>query len=170
MTTLRVRLADPPEYDAVGALTVAGYVADGHLVPGDPYAAVLRDAAQRARDAELLVAVDADDDAIVGTVTFCVAGTPYAEVSHPGEAEFRTLATAPGARGRGVGTALVVACLDRARALGASRVVISSGDWMLTAHRLYSRLGFVRLPDRDWSPIPGVDLLAFSRELVGGER
>ncbi len=165
MTTPRVRVAHPLEYDAVGELTVAGYVADGHLTADHPYAAVLRDAAQRARDAELLVAVDPADDTILGTVTFCVAGTPYAEVSTAGEAEFRTLATAPGARGRGVGTALVLACLDRARELGSSRVVISSGNWMFTAHRLYDRLGFVRVPDRDWSPIPGVDLLAFSREL-----
>ena len=32
---------------------------------------------------------------------------------------------------------------------------------MATAHRLYERLGFVRTPERDWSPSPDVDLLAY---------
>ena len=31
------------------------------------------------------------------------------------------------------------------------------------AHRLYERLGFVRAPGRDWTPVPGVDLWAFER-------
>jgi hypothetical protein len=32
---------------------------------------------------------------------------------------------------------------------------------MRAAHRIYERLGFRRAPDRDWSPVPGVDLIAF---------
>jgi hypothetical protein len=32
---------------------------------------------------------------------------------------------------------------------------------MVAAHRIYARLGFVRDPARDWSPVPGVALLAF---------
>ena len=36
---------------------------------------------------------------------------------------------------------------------------------MTTAHRIYERLGFVRLPTRDWSPIAGVDLYAFALDL-----
>jgi hypothetical protein len=35
---------------------------------------------------------------------------------------------------------------------------------MAAAHRLYGRLGFVRLPERDFRPLPGVDLLAFAVE------
>jgi hypothetical protein len=31
-----------------------------------------------------------------------------------------------------------------------------------TAIRIYERLGFRRVPERDWSPVPGVDLLAFA--------
>jgi hypothetical protein len=39
---------------------------------------------------------------------------------------------------------------------------------MTTAHRLYQRLGFQRQPDRDWRPVPGVDVtaLGFSLELA----
>src|SRR6476619_4304467 len=47
-----------------------------------------------------------------------------AEVSRPGEAEFRMLAVAPGAQRRGAGEALVRACVGRARALGAEALVL----------------------------------------------
>lgn len=34
------------------------------------------------------------------------------------------------------------------------------------AHRLYERLGFVRLPEKDWSPLPGIDLLGLRLDLT----
>ena len=37
---------------------------------------------------------------------------------------------------------------------------------MTAAHRVYGRLGFTRLPERDWSPVPGVHLIAFVKELA----
>jgi ribosomal protein S18 acetylase RimI-like enzyme len=46
-----------------------------------------------------------------------------------------------------------------------SRIVISTGQEMHTAHRLYRRLGFERLPERDWTPVPGIELHAYSIEL-----
>ena len=36
---------------------------------------------------------------------------------------------------------------------------------MTAAHRIYERHGFERVPDRDWSPVPGVHLIAFRKEL-----
>jgi hypothetical protein len=36
---------------------------------------------------------------------------------------------------------------------------------MTAAQRLYQRLGFTRLPDRDWSPVPGIELLVYAVEL-----
>ena len=71
------------------------------------------------------------------------------------------LAVAPATRGRGVGEALVRICLDRFRDDGCRGVVISTLAEMAAAHRLYERLGFVRDPERDWSPLDGVDLIAF---------
>jgi hypothetical protein len=32
---------------------------------------------------------------------------------------------------------------------------------MTVAHRLYEDVGFVRVPERDWSPGSGVELLGF---------
>jgi hypothetical protein len=37
--------------------------------------------------------------------------------------------------------------------------------FMRPAQAIYARLGFVRRPDRDWEPVPGVRLLGFSLAL-----
>jgi ribosomal protein S18 acetylase RimI-like enzyme len=160
-----VRRARPEEFTAVGELTLAAYVADGFLVEDDFYAVELRAAAARAAAAELVVAVDPATHDMLGTVTFCVHGSPYAEVSQAGEAEFRMLAVAKTARGRGIGNDLARWCVDQARERGCRAVVLSSLEEMHTAHRLYERMGFRRLPERDWTPAPGVDLIAYRLDL-----
>ncbi|MBR7741678.1 GNAT family N-acetyltransferase [Phycicoccus sp. BSK3Z-2] len=157
--TVVVRPVQPDELEAVGALTVEAYAADGRITPDHPYAATLRDAAARDRDAVLLVAADGDD--VVGTVTYVPPGSSFAEVAVPGEAEVRTLAVDPRARGAGVGRLLSEECVRRARADGCPALVLSSGTWMTSAHRLYERLGFTRDPALDWTPRDGVDLLGF---------
>jgi ribosomal protein S18 acetylase RimI-like enzyme len=71
----------------------------------------------------------------------------------------------PEAQGRGVGELLVRTCLERARAAGKRRMVLSTAEGMTAAHRLYERLGFKRAPERDWTPLPGITLLIYTREL-----
>ncbi|GDY31868.1 GNAT family N-acetyltransferase [Gandjariella thermophila] len=161
--TLTVRPARADELAAVGELTAAAYLADGG-VP-EFYVEELRDASARAEAAEVLVATD-HTGALLGTVTVCLPGTPLAEISRPGEAEFRMLATDPAAQGRGVGRSLVRAVLDRAAELGARRVVLCSTTANHRAHRIYRDLGFRRLPERDWSPTSDIRLLAFARDLA----
>lgn len=162
MRHLIVRTVRQDELDQVGRLTLQAYLADGLVDPVGPYTAELANASQRDRDAELLVAVD-PDGALLGTVTVCAPGSPLSEVSRPGELEFRMLAVDPGTRSLGVGEALVTAVLRQAADIGAHRVVLCSGERMHAAHRLYRRLGFSRLPERDWYPVPGLKLLAFGR-------
>ncbi|MBB2936106.1 ribosomal protein S18 acetylase RimI-like enzyme [Amycolatopsis bartoniae] len=164
MSEIVVRPVRPEEHEAVGAMTVAAYQADGLLVADPEYVHELADAARRAEQGELLVAVS-DEGELLGSVTIVRPGTPYSEISREGELEFRMLSTAPTARGRGVGEALTRAVLNRARELGACRVVLSSLESMTTAHRLYDRLGFERLPERDWQPVPNVWLRAYAAEL-----
>ena len=158
---LLIRPAHADELDLVGEMCVSAYAAGGHLDPDDDYADTLRDAGDRATTAEVLVAER--DGEVVGTVTICPAESPYAEIGQPGESEFRFLAVAPSAWRTGVGEALVDACEQRARERGASAQVICVIDVNEAAHRLYRRLGFTRLPARDWSPRPGVTLLAYRR-------
>jgi ribosomal protein S18 acetylase RimI-like enzyme len=167
MTGVLVRAATPADFDAIGELTVAAYGADGQLEGEHDYATHLRDVANRAGAGELLVAVDADDDgSVLGAVTYVLPGSPYAEISRPGEAEFRMLAVAPAAQGRGVGAALARACVERAREQGCDAVVICVRDIAATARRMYDRLGFTPIPDRDWSPYPGVFLVALRLDLA----
>jgi ribosomal protein S18 acetylase RimI-like enzyme len=158
---ITVRLARPREYDAVGALTARAYLDSGLVPDGSDYDETLRRASDRAEHSELLVAVDAGGE-LLGTVSFVRAGSRYAEVSREGEAEFRMLAVDPGAQGRGVGTGLLRRVLDYSRARGSHGIVCSSLPEMRAAHRIYRRLGFRRAPERDWSPLAGVDLLAFA--------
>lgn len=161
---VRLRRATPADHEAVGEVTVAAY-ADFTLGPDDPYVARLRDAASRDREAELWVATTDDTDEVVGNVTVCPPGSPWRELAGPDEGEFRMLAVAPQARGSGVGEALARHALARAADHGATSVVLSSLSEMSGAHRLYARLGFERVPARDWAPVPGVQLIAFHKRL-----
>ena len=71
------------------------------------------------------------------------------------------LAVSPLAQGRGVGEALARFAIDRFATQDVHAMVVSSLSTMHAAHRLYERLGFRRDAERDWSPAPGVDLLAY---------
>lgn len=159
---MQLRRAEVEEYAAVGELTVAAYI-QFMLGPDDPYLDRLRDTSSRATEAELWVA--ADGDQLLGTVTSCPPGSPWHELADDHEGEFRMLAVHPDARGRGVGTALTRLCEDRARAHGATGMVLSSLREMTAAHRIYERLGYEREPERDWSPVPGVHLIAYRKPL-----
>ncbi|MEY2503373.1 MAG: hypothetical protein QOI07_3710 [Verrucomicrobiota bacterium] len=154
----------PSEYAETGALTLRAYTLDNLLDDDSDYARELSDAGRRAEHAALLVAVD-DADQVVGTVTFCLPGSPYAELSREGQAEFRMLAVAPEMRGHGIGERLVRACLARAAECGCTSVVISTRPQMISAHRIYHRLAFERTPELDWTPEPGIELIAYTRTL-----
>jgi ribosomal protein S18 acetylase RimI-like enzyme len=161
-----IRTARPADYPAIGALSVAAYEADGQLDAGSGYEKVLADVADRAAHGQVLCAADSESGDVLGSVLFVLPGSRYAELSRPGEAEFRTLAVAPGAQRRGVGEALVRACQARALAAGCSAIVISVRDFSAPAQRLYERLGFARTPELDWDPAPGVKLLALRLDLT----
>jgi ribosomal protein S18 acetylase RimI-like enzyme len=131
---------------------------------------VLRDVARRMTHAELLVAAEPTDGRLLGTVTFVPDGGPLGEIAGPSEAEFRMLAVDPAAQGRGVGAALLRRVLDESRERGKGGVVCSSLPEMRAAHRVYERAGFQRAPQRDWSPVAGVRLLAFVMQLPGSRQ
>ena len=75
------------------------------------------------------------------------------------------LAVAPEAQGLGVGSLLVRHVVERSMHAGRKAVMLSSLPAQTAAHGIYQRLGFVRVPERDWEPAPGVRLLAFRLEL-----
>lgn len=151
--------ATPADFARIAELTVRVYV-EGKLA-SEGYTSELADVAGRAGRSELLVVRDGSG-VVVGSVALVLDGD-FAEVTESDdEAGFRMLAVDPAVQGRGIGRLLVTTCLERARAAGKRRVVISTGSRMTTAQRLYERLGFTRLPEKDWSPVPGIDLLVYA--------
>jgi GNAT superfamily N-acetyltransferase len=157
---VELRRIRPGEHAAAGDVCVAAYQP---FLTGaeDDYAERLHDVARRDAEAEVWVAVEGDR--VVGVVTYCRPGSPWREIGRDDEGEFRMLAVDPAAQGAGAGTALARLCEEHARADGASGMALSSLATMTAAHRVYARLGYERDPGRDWSPLPGVDLLAFRK-------
>ncbi len=159
-----VRPVLPAEFAALGELTVAAYRA----VPGGStsagYEETLRGVATRAREAEVLVAVDADG-ALLGGITYVPGPGRYAEFSGPDEAGIRMLAVSPAAQRLGIGRRLVLECIERATAVGRARIVLHTTASMTAAQSLYAALGFVRTPGRDLQPSPRTHLIAYVLEL-----
>jgi GNAT superfamily N-acetyltransferase len=187
MVGVMIREARPDELAAVGDLRVAAYAAGGFLSPG--YEPELR-ALGTQGDGAVLVAVPEDGaaagpghgpaagpghgpgggaSAITGTIMLVTWPLAGELIGGPDEAEIRALAVAPGIQHGGVGTGLLHTALNWAELAGARRVVLSTLPQMRAAHRLYERNGFRRLPDRDWSPRPGVQLLAYVLELANAQ-
>jgi ribosomal protein S18 acetylase RimI-like enzyme len=178
---VEIRDARPDEFAEVGDVRLAAYLADGFLSPASAYAPMLR-ALGADGLGQVLVAVegersgspgpaisgarhDAGRGRILGTVM--LQGWPAGGevLAGPEEAEIRALAVVPEARGSGLGRALLAAVIDRAAAAGVRRLVLLTQPDMKTAHYLYEKAGFTRLPERDWSPEPGLTLLAYALDL-----
>jgi ribosomal protein S18 acetylase RimI-like enzyme len=161
-----IRDAQPGELGEVGSIRVAAYLADGHLSPGSGYEPTLRGLGADGTG-HVLVAVE-DDGSLVGTVmlqTWPDGGGQL--MTGPGDAEIRALAVLPGARRTGLGGALLTAIMDRAVRERVKHLLLFTETGMRAAHRLYEKAGFIRLPDRDWEPEPGVLLLAYGLVLNG---
>jgi ribosomal protein S18 acetylase RimI-like enzyme len=166
---MEIREVRPREYGEAGRVTALAY---GEFArPGDPewdeYLAEIADVAGRAGRTLVLVAVE--DDRIIGTATLELDATIGDEGTtlEPGTAHLRMLGVDPSARGRGVGRALVDACIERARRRGRHTLTLHTTTMMETAQRLYLSAGFGRDPDRDHVP-PDFPLIAFKLPLAEG--
>ncbi len=164
---IEIRDARQDEFDELGDIRVAAYLADGFLSPQSTYAPRLRELGADGLD-HVLVAVQWNGSScgkIIGTVM--LQGWPQGGeiLAGPDEAEIRALAVSPEARGAGVGRALLAAVIERAASEGIRHLVLLTQTEMKAAHHLYDEAGFGRLPERDWSPEPGVTLLAYGLTL-----
>ena len=163
---MRVEPVTPALHGPLGELTVAAYRGLPGRPTSDGYAAMLRDVASRAGEAEVLVALD-DDGSLLGGVTYVGdASNSWAEFEADDEAGFRMLAVSPQARGHGAGRALVEACIECARRDGKSRLSLLTTANMTSAHRLYERLGFRRAPESDMIVEDGLRLRSYVLDLA----
>lgn len=116
----------------------------------------IQDVAARAAKATIWVAER--DRQVVGSVTLALSGEPYADIALEDELEFRMLVVDPAVQRSGAGQAMVEAIIEHARTLdGINGVALTTGRTWESAHGLYRKTGFRRVPERDWL-IPGTDI------------
>ena len=154
-----IRDAHPDEFEEIGDIRVGAYLADGFMSPDSGYTPHLHDLGADGSGL-VLVATDADGK-LTGTVMLQLWPDGGNVVRGPGEGEIRALAVRLAARGSGLGRALLTAVMARASQQGVRHLLLLTQTDMQAAHHLYEEAGFTRLPERDWSPEPGVVLLAY---------
>jgi GNAT superfamily N-acetyltransferase len=159
MPDVVVRDMRPEELDAVGDLTVAAY--EGLVTDG--YREVLRDVPLRAAEAAVLVGEL--DGTIAGTVTLVppTAAERWRNSDEPDAGTIRMMGVAPEFRGRGVGSALVAACIDRSRSVGWGQLALVTTADMRSALPIYLAAGFVR--DESLDKIVNDDMLLLGYRL-----
>jgi GNAT superfamily N-acetyltransferase len=107
------------------------------LLPAEIFDVYLADLRVLPFRTDVELAVVEFDSRIVGSVAFrSTASSPAGDV--PGFAGFRALSVAPDARGVGVGRALALWAIGRARSINAKGVAIHSASFQTTAHNLYA--------------------------------
>lgn len=148
---------------AIGDLTVTAYIDGEHLPEGSPYESTLRDVMSRLE--HTIAAVDGEQ--IVGAVTVTPPGHALTSLAEADEWEVRFLAVRSELWGRGIGERILTAAEQRARAAGAQAIALRVIDINTRGHAFYTRLGYERIPERDWSPPsnPPVLLKAYRRAL-----
>jgi ribosomal protein S18 acetylase RimI-like enzyme len=164
-----IRFATPAEYEEAGRITALAY---GEFArPGDPdwdaYLAELADVAGRADRTEVFVAVDGDGS-ILGCVTLELDRTVGDDdVELPPEVScIRMLGVDPAGRGRGIGRALVEACIDRSREAGKRVVTLRTTERMKAAQALYAAMAFERDETNDRVFDNGFRLLAYRMDVA----
>jgi ribosomal protein S18 acetylase RimI-like enzyme len=159
---LHLRDARSADRAVIAGLTMRAYAEYAHVMTPSGWAA-LEDALRRslADDTGVTRIVAELEGRIVGSVALYDPG--HAQYSGLDSAaawpEVRLVAVDPAVRGRGVARALVLECVRRARAAGATTLGLHTSESMQAARRLYEQLGFVRDPDHDFQP-PGAELVA----------
>ena len=163
---ITIRPAVEADFPAIARITGASYLSAGYFDDAaHPYMVKIMDVAERAEQATIWVAER--DGAVVGSVTLALAGEPYADIALQDELEFRMLVVDPAVQRSGAGKAMVEAIIGHARTLpGIRAVALTTGQTWESAHGLYRKTGFQRVPARDWL-VPGTDikLLVYRRDL-----
>jgi ribosomal protein S18 acetylase RimI-like enzyme len=164
--TIEVREVRPEEHAEAGEVTADSYREFAR--EDDPewhgYLERMADVKGRAALATVLVAID--DGRIVATATLELDGR--IDDDHgtlaPDEAHIRMLGVHPDARGRQIGTLLMAACEERARAAGRTLITLNTAGQMEAAQRMYGSLGYQR--GEDWALSEDFVLLSYSKRLV----
>ena len=164
---LRIRDARAEELDQVALLIRDAYQEYQASFPPEVwegYARDIMDVRGRLDTSELIVAEHAGG--LVGAVTFYPNASESEQEGWPvGWTGVRLLAVHPDARGMGIGGALMDECLRRTRLKAARTLGLHTTELMAVARGMYERMGFVRVPEFDFHPAPGVVVMAYRLDL-----
>ncbi len=163
---LVLRNARSYELDSVSLLLKDAFEQHKSRLPPEVWASYVEemmDVRTRLSESELIVAESGGR--LVGTVTLYLD----TELSHQwwpkGWAVIRLLAVHPAYRGRGIGRALIEECIRRCHKQGIATLGLHTTEIMDVARRMYERMGFVRIPEHDFNPRPGVVVMAYRLDL-----
>ena len=156
--TFHIRKAQPSEFEVIGKLLVTVYSG----LPGFPKEQDLPDYYKMLRTignltekskTELLAALNQNQE-VLGAVVYIGDMKHYGSKGKaPQEinaAGIRLLAVTPESRGMGIGKALTLACIEKAKESGLSQVILHTTSLMPTAWKMYIGMGFQRAPELDF--------------------
>jgi GNAT superfamily N-acetyltransferase len=164
---LIIRNTRPEELDEVSSLLRDAYQQYENFIPPERwknYLADIIDVRSRLDESDLIVAEL--DHKLMGTVTLYLDGSRSFPDEWPkGWAIVRLLAVHPKYRGQGIGYALMEECIRRCRQAKVASIGLHTAEIMDIACRMYEKMGFVRFPESDFHPAPGVTAMAYSLKL-----
>jgi ribosomal protein S18 acetylase RimI-like enzyme len=164
---LHLRDARLDELDEVARLLREAYLEYQKFLTREVWEGYLQDIMNvrgRLGVAELIVAELGGE--LAGAVTlYLKTYGPQREMWPEGWAGVRLLAVRPSCRGRGIGRALMDECIRRCRGRGIRTVGLHTTVMMEVARGIYERMGFVRIPEYDFYPRPGVVVMAYKLDL-----
>lgn len=169
MSDIVIRDARDDELDAISGLLLRSYAeyrpgpdaSPARRAAFDEYFTNIGDVRSRLPFSTLMVAER--EGSILGAVTFYPPSSSDPEDGElpPGWAGIRLLAVDPDARGQGIARLIMDAVLGRARSLGATALGLHTTELMTVARGMYERMGFTRVPDRDFYPTPDFCVTAY---------
>jgi ribosomal protein S18 acetylase RimI-like enzyme len=164
---LLLREARPYDFDNVSRLIRDAYQQYENFLPQDAwkfYVEDMIDVRRRLNESQLIVAEL--DGQLAGAVTLYLDAGHSSQGGWPGGwAGIRLLAVHPAYRGRGIGRALMEECIRRCRNQGIATIGLHTTGMMDVARQMYERIGFVRVPEFDFYPRPGVVVMAYRLDL-----
>jgi ribosomal protein S18 acetylase RimI-like enzyme len=165
---VRIRDAVPTEFDLISALMMRANDQYSDMATNPAWRSYLEDAADVAGHAVTLTVIVAErSGSLVGSVGYSAPhAAPGGKQSLPAAwAVIRSLAVDPSARGSGIGRALALECLARARRDGAATVGLTTHERMSVAKSMYEGMGFVRAPSYDYFSDEEVHVIAYRLDL-----
>ena len=172
MNSLYIRDGHESDRDAIQDVTLSAYQQYAAVLPPthwESYRRNILDTLADVRPAEQIVAEQ--NGAVVGAVLLYPAGTVFSGLDGASITlawpEVRLLAVAPATRGQGIGKALMQECVRRAQQSGSAAITLHTSDMMEVAMHMYERMGFVRTPEFDFQPAPGVTIKGYRLSLDG---